>query len=188
MIGYHIIFGAYGFWLPNDPRGSWSNFVGSWELFRFGKATKTDARQSVAAAPHDFKQRFAAKSALKRAPVQFSPLQIDAVGSGFGEYARRSGLVIHACAVLPDHVHLVVAVHRLDPSKIAAQLKGAASAELNRSSLHPFEGKEKAFARGEWVVYLDTIDDMHRAIRYVENNPEKEGLPRQSWPFITPFC
>jgi hypothetical protein len=40
--GYHVIFGAYGFWLPNDPRGSWSEFVGSWELFRFGAATTTD--------------------------------------------------------------------------------------------------------------------------------------------------
>jgi REP element-mobilizing transposase RayT len=187
MIGYHIIFGAYGFWLPNDPRGSWSAFVGSWDLFRFGKATKTDVRHSVAAAPHDFKQRLAAKTALKRPPVQFSQLQIEAVGSGFGEYTSRSGLVIHACAVLPDHVHLVVAMHRLDPSKIAAQLKGAASAELNRRRLHPFEGNEKAFARGEWVVYLDTPDDMHRAIHYVENNPEKEGLPRQFWPFVTPF-
>jgi len=35
---YHAIFTAYGFWLPNDPRGSWSDFVGSWELFRFGPA------------------------------------------------------------------------------------------------------------------------------------------------------
>ncbi len=36
IVGYHIIFGMYGFWLPNDPRGSWSDFVGSWELYRFG--------------------------------------------------------------------------------------------------------------------------------------------------------
>jgi REP element-mobilizing transposase RayT len=114
-------------------------------------------------------------------------LQIEAVAVGFGEYARRSGLDIHACAVLSDHVHLVVAVHRLDPSKLTIQLKGAASTELNRRGLHPFEGEEKAFARGEWIVYLDSPDDMHRAIRYVENNPEKEGLPRQHWPFVTPF-
>lgn len=32
--GYHLIWGAYGFWLPNDPRGSWSDFVYSWELER----------------------------------------------------------------------------------------------------------------------------------------------------------
>ena len=30
ILGFHVVFGAYGFWLPNDPRGSWSDFVGSW--------------------------------------------------------------------------------------------------------------------------------------------------------------
>ena len=39
ILGSHVIFSAYGFWLPNDPRGSWSDFVGSWELFRFGLAS-----------------------------------------------------------------------------------------------------------------------------------------------------
>ena len=34
IIAYHVIFGMYGFWLPNDPRGSWSDFVAAWELFR----------------------------------------------------------------------------------------------------------------------------------------------------------
>ena len=43
IVGYHVIFGMYGFWLPNDPRGSWSEFVGEWELFRAaGRATKTN--------------------------------------------------------------------------------------------------------------------------------------------------
>ncbi|MBM4093542.1 MAG: hypothetical protein FJ276_29660, partial [Planctomycetes bacterium] len=36
--GFDVIFGASGSWLPNDPRGSWSDFVGSWELWRFGPA------------------------------------------------------------------------------------------------------------------------------------------------------
>src|ERR671928_232003 len=50
---YHLIITAYGFWLPNDPRGSWSDFVRAWELVRFGKATKTDERRSLAHRPHD---------------------------------------------------------------------------------------------------------------------------------------
>jgi hypothetical protein len=37
---YHVVFGTYGFWLPNDPRGFWSDFVGAWELLPFGDATK----------------------------------------------------------------------------------------------------------------------------------------------------
>lgn len=31
---YHAIFSAYGFWLPNDPRGSWSDFVRAWHFFK----------------------------------------------------------------------------------------------------------------------------------------------------------
>jgi REP element-mobilizing transposase RayT len=131
--------------------------------------------------------RQAAKSALKRPPVQFIPAQIEAVGMGFGGYVRKSRLTIHACAVLRDHVHLVLTPHRIEPHRLVIQLKGAATEELCSRRIHPFDGEEKAFARGEWVVYLDTPDDMHRAIRYVEQNPEKEGLPRQIWPFVTPF-
>jgi hypothetical protein len=30
--GFHFILSAYGFWLPNDPRGSWSNTVRKFSL------------------------------------------------------------------------------------------------------------------------------------------------------------
>ena len=50
---YHLIMTAYGFWLPNDPRGSWSEFVASWELYKFGAATKTNEKRSLARDPHD---------------------------------------------------------------------------------------------------------------------------------------
>ena len=82
VLGSHVILSAYGFWLPNDPRGSWSDFVGAWELVRFGRATRTHARRSVASQPHDRKAREAAKWALKYPPVQFTGLQARAIGLG----------------------------------------------------------------------------------------------------------
>src|ERR1700680_1345456 len=36
----HVIITAHGFWLPNDPRGSWSDFVGAWELSRMRNDTR----------------------------------------------------------------------------------------------------------------------------------------------------
>jgi hypothetical protein len=66
---YHVIITAYGFWLPNDPRGSWSDFVGSGELRKFGEATKTETRRSVAGQRHDRAARLAARAALKYPPV-----------------------------------------------------------------------------------------------------------------------
>src|SRR5688572_13621473 len=110
---YHVIFGTYGFWLPNDPRGSWSDFVGAWELFRYGPATKVETRSSVAANPHNRRLRLEAKTALKYPPVTFTGLQARAVGIGFGESERKGHVQILACAIPPEHVHLVIARHRL---------------------------------------------------------------------------
>src|SRR5438552_9404237 len=98
VLGYHIIFSAYGFWLPNDPRGSWSEFVGAWELFlAAGKATKTDERRSVAHQPHDRELRRAGKEALSRPPVKFNGIQARAIGRGFAEYVAKSGVPVWAC-------------------------------------------------------------------------------------------
>jgi REP element-mobilizing transposase RayT len=195
VLGYHVIFGMYGFWLPNDPRGSWSDFVGAWELFRYGRATKTLARRSVAAKRHDSALRLAAKSSLKQAAVQFTSDQARAVGDGFADYARRSEVVIWACAILPDHVHLVLGRHRLKAEQLVIQLKGAATRELVERGLHPFANRRseagrlhKCFARGEWKVFLDCDADIRRAIYYVEGNPMKEGQPPQRWEFVTSYA
>jgi hypothetical protein len=38
-----------------------------------------------------------------------------------------------------------------------------------------------------WNVYLESVEAIERAIRYVENNPIKEGKKAQKWPFVVPF-
>jgi hypothetical protein len=37
-----------------------------------------------------------------------------------------------------------------------------------------------------WNVFLDDELGINRAIIYVQRNPEKEGKPRQRWPFVLP--
>jgi hypothetical protein len=61
ILAAHVILSAYGFWLPSDPRGSWSDFVRAFDLLRFGDATKTDERNSLARSPHNSALRAAAK-------------------------------------------------------------------------------------------------------------------------------
>jgi hypothetical protein len=58
VLAYHLIITAYGFWLPTDPRGSWSYFVRQWEFLLHGPATKTTLRRSLARDPHDRQKRF----------------------------------------------------------------------------------------------------------------------------------
>jgi len=194
VIGFHVILTAYGFWLPNDPRGSWSDFVGAWELVRFGRATKTDERRSLAKKPHDHRTRLAAKDALKYPPVRFKGHQARAIGRGFASLVKRSGLNVWVCSILPEHTHMVVGTHRYPIEQIANLLKGAATRQLMSEGLHPFGAlREKcgrlppAWARGLWKVFLRTPADVRRAVRYVEDNPAKEGLPPQHWSFVRPF-
>ncbi len=190
IVGYHVIFSTYGFWLPNDPRGSWSDFVGSWELFRYGPATKTSETRSLAHDEHDRAKRLEAKRALKYPAVNFDGLQARAVARGFAGYVERTRLPIWACAILPDHVHLVTGRPGMTIEQLVTQLKGEATQSLEREGIHPLAGYKdegervpKCWARGEWKVFLD-IDDVGRAIEYVENNPLKEGKKRQGWSFV----
>jgi REP element-mobilizing transposase RayT len=173
VLGYHLILTAYGFWLPNDPRGSWSDFVRSWELLRFGPATKTEDRRSVARKPHDRAKRLQAKRAMVRRPVEFTGIQARAVARGFADYARRSGVIIHACSVLPTHDHLVIGRDPVNIRQIARLLKGAATTELNKEGLHPFQDQllnngraPTPWTRHEWNCFLFSISDMTRAIQY----------------------
>jgi REP element-mobilizing transposase RayT len=194
VIAYHLVITTYGFWLPNDPRGSWSDFVRSWELFRFGGATTTDERRSLARDPHDWRKRIAAKEALAREPVSFTGEQALAVARGFAHYCERSGCTLYACAIMPEHAHFVVARHRYSIEQVSNLLKGAASTRLTDDGLHPFAGQPykngklpTPWARKQWKCYLNDRDGIVRAIRYVEGNPQKEGKKTQRWWFVTPF-
>ena len=195
VLAYHTILTAYGFWLPNDPRGSWSEFVRAWELFAYGgPATKTDERRSLAHDPHDVELRMRTKEHLVREPVKFNGLQARAIAQGFSDYCRRAGLIIYACAILPKHVHLVIQRHTCSIEQVARLLKGAATSEMTREGLHPF--KDDPFENGRlptpwtrhsWSVFLDDEETILKAIDYTNGNPIREGRKAQHWKFVTPF-
>jgi len=194
VIGYHITIGAYGFWLPNDPRGSWSTEVWAEHLRPFGPASKVDTRLSLARQEHDHALRLAAKRALKYPAVEFSGVQARAVGRGFAEAVDQLELTVYACSILPDHAHLVTARHPRDVEYVAGFLKRAATRRLNAEGLHPLAPYRRADGRvpgpwgGKgWKAYLNTPDQVRRCIRYVEQNPVREGLPGQRWPFVVGY-
>ena len=186
VLGYHVIFGVYGFWLPNDPRGSWSDFVGCWELARFGKATSVNTRRSLAGVTHDRDLREQAKKVLKFPPVQFSGRQALAVSQGFDQARQEGGYVMHACSILPEHVHLVIARHPRPIGRIVGHFKARATQRLSAEGLWPEAGRP-VWAKKGWKVFLNTRQAVARAIEYVEKNPAKEGKPPQRWSFVTPF-
>src|ERR1051326_6325862 len=104
ILAFHVIVTAYGFWLPNDPRGSWSTWIRQWELLRFGPATKVTTRRSLASRAHSLKERLEAKESLMYPPVNFSGLQCREIGRGFADAIESAGYKIWACSIMPEHL------------------------------------------------------------------------------------
>lgn len=194
VLAYHIVMSFYGFWLPNDPRGSNSLHVRAPWLWKYGPATKTDHTWSVARVKHDHAARRRAKEDLRFTPVLLSGEQARAVARGFATAVHRSGFVIYACAIMRDHVHLVVARHRYFAEVIAGQLKGAAAHQLRVEGLHPMESHAdtggsvpSCWSEGIRKVYLNTPDKIRGRIKYVQDNPVAAGMKAQQWSFVVPY-
>jgi REP element-mobilizing transposase RayT len=190
--GYHVILTADGFWLPNDPRGSLSDFVGKWDLVRFGKATTSSERAELS--PTEKRKQAAARRSLKYPSVSFTGIQARAIGDSFALTAEKNGYTIWACAILPEHTHLVIARHRYKVEQVANLLKGQSTTRLIDDGLHPLasyanpgERPPRMWSEHQWKVYLDTEEAIDNAIAYVNDNPIKEGKPSQHWSCVTPF-
>jgi len=186
----------YGFWLPNDPRGSWSDFVRRWEIARFGRPKKILERKGLnELTEQELNDRAAARAALLYPPVSINEQQALTIADGFHIQAQKSGYAVWACAILPEHTHMVLARHTYHVERMANLLKGASTTQMMRVGNHPLrehaakdERPPRMWSGHQWKVYLDNEDSIREAIAYVERNPLEEGKPRQHWGFVTPFA
>jgi REP element-mobilizing transposase RayT len=188
---YHVILSAYGFWLPNDPRGSWSDFVHAFDLFRFGgEAKKVSGKRSYAHDPHDAATRRSTKEQLKFPPVRFDEAARVSIASGFARACREFAFLIHACAISYDHVHLVIARDATrSVENVSAVLKARATSQMRLDGTHPmrnYPGLPTPWARKGWSVFIDDEAHLASAIAYVQRHPQKDGLSPQTWDFVVP--
>ena len=141
---------------------------------------------------HDFNVRRAAKESLVRPAVVLSGIQARAVARGVAKYVESSNVIVNACAILQDHVHLLVSRHRLDIETLASKFKAAATSSLSAEGLHPFaeqsykNGKlPSPWAKKHWSVFLGTDQDIGRTVKYINDNPIRHGMKPQRYRFVT---
>jgi REP element-mobilizing transposase RayT len=189
VCAYHIVVTTYGFWLPNDPRGSGSKQVRSIELLPFGQANYLETRWSVASEDHDHRLRRAAKTAIKYPEVTLLPEQVDIVGNAFAEQAERSQFRIYACAIQPQHTHLVIARHHYKIEQVGRILRQAATLALLDANSHPFADQRSPsgrlpsiWAQDFWRVFLFNDDDIQRSLDYCAGQ-----TGQRNWDWLTPF-
>lgn len=184
VAAYHLVWTAYGWWLPNDPRGSNSREVCADVLKDLGGLHHGRKRHQPAGwVVGQFQER--ARSLLKHQLLKFTDEEIKLIGEAFAEVIKQRRYTCYACAVMPDHVHMVVRKHRDKAEEMIDLLQEASAVALRRRERH---GENHPVWGGPgWKVFLFTRGDIVRTNRYVELNPEKARRAAQHWEFVTMY-
>lgn len=184
VIAYHLIWTAYGYWLPNDPRGSMSNAIACDVIRELGELHYGRKRvQPSGREVRAFLNEVA--NVLKYPLMTFDAAAVAAIGEEFSHVVERERYTCYACAIMPDHVHMVIRKHKDSAEEMISRLQDASRMKLSMSELRTFD--HPVWGGPGWSVFLDHPEDVRRTIRYVEQNPEKIGRPVQHWPFVKPY-
>ncbi len=185
VIGYHLIWTAYGYWLPNDPRGSGSHSIHSDILAELGELHY--GRKRVQPSGREIREFYDRAVPLLMHPrLSFDENARGRIASAFAQVIAAKRYTCYACVVMPDHVHILIRKHKHSAEEMIDNLKNGSSRQLREASwcaeTHPVWT-----AGGGWKVFLDHPDEIRRTVVYIEKNPRPIGLPRQHWPFVTAY-
>lgn len=185
VIGYHLIWTAYGTWLPNDPRGSGSHVVHTNVLAELGELHL--GRKKLQPCGRDIREFYAkATPLLVHDVLTFDANDRELIATAFETVIRREQLTCYACAIMPDHVHILIRKHRLHAEDMMELLKEASRACLHRNK--ELSDDHPVWTGGHgWKVFLDHPEEVRRAAIYIERNPLPLNLPIQLWNFVKEY-
>jgi len=184
VIEHHLIWTLYGWWLPNDLRGSTSHALRCDALRELGELHS--GRKTIQPASRDIRALYSQAQALLKHPLlELTGGAVASVALRFAGAIGEFKYTCYACSILRDHVHLIVRKQKHTAEQMIEKLQNFGrlrlSADGYRSSDHP------TWVRGGWKVFLDHPDEVRRTIPYVEKNPLAYGEPVQKWHFITAY-
>ncbi|MFW6133760.1 MAG: transposase [Planctomycetota bacterium] len=146
----------------------------------------TDARKSNPASKDVRAFHTRARGVLKHPVVELTNADTQTVGAAFAEAIRNRRYTCYACAIMPDHVHLLIRKHRHSAEDMVAALQKASGDALRRVWAASGRGGHPVWGGPGWKVFLDCPDDVRRTIDYIEQNPGKLRRPVQRWAFVRP--
>ena len=184
VIAYHLIWTLYGLWLPNDPRGSTSHRIRQNIITTLGELHH--GRRDVQPAGWDIRKFYNnAPTVLKHALLTISPSEREIIAASFAQTVEERKYTCYACAIMPDHVHMLIRKHRDTAEQMIANLQ-----QNSRDALHQHGSKppdHPVWGGPGWNVFQDNPDDIRRTIPYIEKNPSKMKMPQQQWTFVQPY-
>ncbi len=122
VIAYHLVWTAYGWWLPNDPRGSGSQSIRSDVLAQLGELHF--GRKKIQPAGREVREFYQeAADLLKHELLTFDESCRLLIGEAFASVIEQQRYTCYACAIMPDHVHLVIRKHKHMAKEMAENLQ-----------------------------------------------------------------
>ena len=184
IIAHHLIWTAYGWWLPNDPRGSGSHEVVVEKIaelgpYHFGRKTIQPLSKEI----QEFYNR--AQFALIHDLLEFNEDDIQTIACGFAQTIKSHRYTCYACAIMPDHVHLIIRKHRDHAETMIENFQNESREEMIRAKRRDVD--HPVWGGPGWKVFLDTRQDVERIIEYIRQNPVKINRPIQNWDFVAEY-
>jgi len=191
-LAIHVIWTTYMTWPPGDPRGHWSPLFDVYGRLR-GKGSRLN--------PPDKTTRQHAHRVARGKPVHLTPVQVGAIASTLGalrgsiapgmpgaKYSDAkpvANLRIHAAAIEPTHVHLLLAPLPTPIGRVVGRIKSttarAALSVAPNAAVH-----RRTWTAGYWKTFLFDEDAVSAVKGYIESHNLRRGLPAAPWPWIAP--
>jgi REP element-mobilizing transposase RayT len=185
VIAHHLIWTAYGWWLPNDPRGSGSTTIRKDIIAELGELHH--GRKTVQPGRQEIREFQATAATLLQDPrLTFDSAAVSEIALAFTEVIERERYTCYACAIMPDHVHILIRKHKHHAEEMMEILKEASRIRLRKSISHFSEHRVWA-SGGGWKVFLDEPNEVRRTVTYILRNPLPLGLPEQRWLFVKEY-
>ena len=136
VIAYHLIWTAYGWWLPNDPRGSTSHRIRQDIVTALGEIHH--GRRDIQPAGWEIREFYNnAPSVLKHALLTISTDERQIIAASFAETVEARKYTCYACAIMSDHVHMLIRKHRDTAERMIANLQRSSRDALRRHGSKP---------------------------------------------------
>jgi REP element-mobilizing transposase RayT len=135
ILAYHLVWTAYGWWFPNDPRGSWSEEIWNPRLTKLPATGKNRARgrRPVQPTPAELQKWLQkAQQYLKYPPVLLDGKAREIASNAIKEQVRIHGYEVPAIAIMSEHVHVVIKRHIHKYERIVQAFKSVSSRALRK--------------------------------------------------------
>jgi hypothetical protein len=184
VAGYHLIWTAYGCWLANDPRGSSSHELRVDKFAVLGERHHGRKKEQPTSAVLRVFYR-EADDLLEHRRMLFDREDVVLIAASFSRVIGERGYVCHACAIMLDHVHLVMRRHADRAEGMVERFQEESKRALIEAQRRPVN--HPVWGGPGWKVFLNTRPQFEGRIRYAFDNPTNAGLPEQHWEFVTPY-